>query len=322
MAKRTQNNDLFRSAADIEADTPISVGVTTVGPEGFLAFQPMSLLDWASNFPIKDMKRLKFSLPGGRSDAEAVLGFFGVDSPQHWQSAWPAASLALRQTQVLNARSEAVTAWVREAEIVASQIPLVDYDEAKLRSSLTELRGLTREQFDIAIEKAQVICSHVGVALVIVPELPGTRLSGCTRWLSDTHVLVGLTTRYKKDDQLWFTFFHEIGHVLLHRERLSFVVDNAAEYISDDVVDSGMSFYEDEANQFAADTLIPPAALTNFLDLHGETLTNDEIHNFAESIGVGPGIVVGRLQRDKVLEWHQGNALKQTVDWGFAEEEY
>lgn len=321
MEKDTQVNDLFRSAADIEADTPITVGATTVGPEGFLAPKLVTLQEWASSFPIKDMRRLKFSLPIGKSDAEAVLGFFGVDSPQHWRSAWPAASLALRQTQVFDVRSEAIAAWVREAEIVASQIPLAGYDEAKLRSSLGELRPLTRERFDVAMDKAQKICSHAGVALVIVPELPGTRLSGCTRWLSSTHALVGLTTRYRKDDQLWFTFFHEVGHVLLHRERLAFVVDNAAEYIGDDVVDSDMAIYEDEANQFAADTLIPPTALAEFLACHGNTLTNDEIHDFAESIEVGPGIVVGRLQRDGVLQWHQGNALKQTVDWGFPEEE-
>jgi len=34
MAKLTQINDLFRAAADIEAETPITVGATTVGPEG------------------------------------------------------------------------------------------------------------------------------------------------------------------------------------------------------------------------------------------------------------------------------------------------
>lgn len=324
MAKFNQINELFRAAADLEAATPITLGATTVGPSGRLSSPPLAKSewrDWGDRFPLNDMRRLRFSVPTGKSNTDAMLEFFGVSSPERWQSAWQPASIAARQSQVFDARWEAVAAWVREAEIVASQIPLANYSEARLKSSLEELRRLTSERFEIGIDKAQQICLRVGVALVIVPELPDTRLSGCARWLNDTHALVGLTTRYKKDDQLWFTFFHEIGHILLHRERLTFVIDNAVDFFDDAVVDRDMTTYEEEADHFASVTLIPPTALSKFLRSHGNTLTNDEIHDFAESIGVGPGIVVGRLQRDGVLKWHQGNALKQTVDWGFAPED-
>ncbi len=51
-----------------------------------------------------------------------------------------------------------------------------------------------------------------------------------------------------------------------------------------------------------------------------QTFTNESIHDFAEGIGIGPGIVVGRLQHDGVLERHQGNALKQKLGWSFASE--
>lgn len=316
-------NDSFRAAADIEADTPITVGAT-VGPEGRLSSPQFAELRewnrWADRFPLADMRRLKFSVPIGRSNTESILKFFDVPSPQRWESAWQPTSIAARQSQMFDARREAIAAWVREAEIVAGQISLADYDEAQLRTSLDELRKLTRERFEVGIEKAQQICSRVGVALVIVPELPDTRLSGCARWLSVKHALVGLTTRYKKDDQLWFTFFHEIGHILLHREWLSFVIDNPAEHLEDDVVDSSMVRYEREADQFASTTLIPPSALETFLRRHSETLTSRKIHDFADSIGIGPGLVVGRLQRDGILKWHQGNTLKQTVNWGFAQE--
>ena len=159
------------------------------------------------------------------------------------------------------------------------------------------------------------------MAVVLVPELPGTRVSGCARWLSDTHAMVGLTVRYKWSDQLWFTFFHEVAHLLLHRLRRMFVIDNAADHMGDDVVDPGMTRYEEEANRFAADTLVPPAALAAFLHLHGETVTNDEIHDFAESIGVGPGIVIGRLQHDRVLQHWQGNKLRQKLESHFVTED-
>lgn len=79
-----------------------------------------------------------------------------------------------------------------------------------------------------------------------------------------------------------------------------------------------MQSYETEANQFARDTLIPPSALGEFI--RKKTFTNDAIHDFSEAIGIGPGLVVGRLQHDGILARHQGNALKQTLGWGFVEE--
>src|SRR5258705_7235740 len=111
----------------------------------------------------------------GVADVVALLDFFGVPSPEAWQAMWNAAHPAFRQTKVIDAREEAVSAWVREAEIVASGLTLADFDEGLLRSSIEELRGLTRKRIEEALEKAQAICSRTGVALVIVPELPGTR---------------------------------------------------------------------------------------------------------------------------------------------------
>jgi Zn-dependent peptidase ImmA (M78 family) len=118
---------------------------------------------------------------------------------------------------------------------------------------------------------------------------------------------------------MWFTFFHELGHILLHRKKRSFVLDNAADDISDRIVDPEMQRFETEANQFAGDILVPPAEFTEFLKKN--EFTNESIHNFAEAIGVGPGIVVGRLQFEGALKPHQGNALKQKLDWRLAEDD-
>ena len=53
-----------------------------------------------------------------------------------------------------------------------------------------------------------------------MPELPKTGTSGATRWLTPEKALIQLSLRHKSDDQLWFTFFHETGHVLLHGKRV------------------------------------------------------------------------------------------------------
>lgn len=304
----------------------ISVGglVTRVETNMGVELQPdMGPSEWSQVFPMKAMRKLHFSLPEGTSNIEVLLKFFGVQSLDAWQTRWSNYAVAFRQTKKFDFRSEEliVAAWVREAEIIADQIPLAEFDEAKLWASLSVLRRLTRENIDTALDQAQEICSRCGVALVVVPELPGTQISGCARWLTDNHAMVGLTLRYKSGEQLWFTLFHELGHILLHRHQRLFVVDNAADEMGDDVVDPVMAKYEEEADRFAADTLIPPAELAK-LPLHKpDELTSELIQGFAKSIEIHPGIVIGRLQHDKVLEHWQGNKLKQKLEWGFVPEE-
>lgn len=274
--------------------------------------------EWARKFPLKDMKRLKFALPEGRSDVDALLTFLGVSSPQSWNAVWNASHVAYRQTHRFTQSAEAISAWVRETEIEAEQMDTAPFDEVRLRSSIGVLRRLTREKADRILKPVQSICAGFGVAVVLVPELPHCGISGSAEWLSDRKALIGLTLRYKTDDQFWFTFFHELAHILLHRKKCAFIVDNAADDLSDRVVDPEMQGYEAEANQFAADTLIPPAALSEFL--RARTFTNESIYNFAEKIGIGPGILVGRLQHDDILKAFQGNAFKQNLDWKFEEE--
>jgi len=275
-------------------------------------------LEWAQNFPIEEMKQLKFLVAEGTSDAEALLNFFGVSSPASWVSVWKASQVAYRQTRKFKTKEESIAAWVRETEIIARELEVEKFDEERLRSSLDELRQLTRRDAGDIIDPIQRICASAGVAVVLVPELRNTGISGCARWLTDKKALVGLTLRYKTDDQLWFTFFHEIGHILLHRNKRSFVIDNAAEDLSDRVIDPEMQQYETEANRFSSDTLIPPRDLADFI--RKGVFTNDSIHEFAETLGVGPGVVVGRLQSEGILARYQGNKLKQKLNWRFTDE--
>jgi hypothetical protein len=204
---------------------------------------------------------------------------------------------------------------------MAEQVETAPFDEARLRSSIKELRRLTREKADYIMDPVQSICAGFGVAVVVVPELPHCGISGSAQWLSDKKALIGLTLRYKTDDQLWFTFFHELGHIILHRKKRAFIVDNAADDLSDRIIDPEMQGYEAEANQFAADALIPSAALSEFLRARysARDITSDAIHDFAEAVGVGPGIVVGRLQHDGILKGFEGNTLKQRLNWHFGE---
>jgi Zn-dependent peptidase ImmA (M78 family) len=140
-----------------------------------------------------------------------------------------------------------------------------------------------------------------------VPELPKTRTSGATHWLNADKALIQLSLRYKTDDHLWFTFFHEAGHILLHGKRDFFLEGTG-------VVSVEAQEKENEANKFSADILIPPRDLQRFLTSIPQ-ISKANIIEFANEIGIAPGIVVGRLQHDGLLPSSHCNDLKQRWEW-------
>ena len=274
---------------------------------------------WASNFPLKELKKFKLLEydDADRSNVDTLLSFFGVSSPDSWKTVWEATNVAYRQTRNMKIRIEAIAAWTRATEIAASQIETKDFDEKHLFEILHDLRELTREIPEKSLPVVEELCANAGVAVVWVPELSQTGISGCARWLSDKKAIVGMTLRYKHDDQIWFTFFHEIAHILLHRKKYGFILDNADQDLDDKIIDPKIQKEEEEANRFAANTLIPPEALSNFI--LDNKFTNNVIHSFADEHKIAPGIVIGRLQREGILEHYQGNTLKQTFNWNFTQ---
>jgi hypothetical protein len=176
------------------------------------------------------------------------------------------------------------------------------YDAKKFRQTLKAMRALSTEPPEVFQAELQRLCSACGVALVFVPELPGLRVSGATRWLSPTKALIQLSLRFKSNDHLWFSLFHEAGHILLHGKRRVFIEDGG-----------GDEEKEGEANAFAGEILVPAQKLQRFLE-KGD-IRRATIVDFARTIGVDPGIVVGRLQHDKAIRYNEFNDLKKWLEW-------
>lgn len=294
---------LQRNYDEAQARTRAAAGVAEVG-------------EWARGFPIAKMREHGWIEGTDKATlCDELLSFFAVASPSAWRTVWSGAKDAYRQTQKGVTANGAVTAWLRAAELQAGELPyeMPAFDEGELRRLLDYLRLQTRRPSEECIEDVQKACAGAGVIVVWVPELPQIAISGIARWLQHDRALIGLTLRYKTDDQMWFTFFHELGHVLLHRRQHPLIVDNAVEDITDMRIDPAMRRFEEEANRFAADTLIRPNQLTEFLAR--DDTTHQAIRLFAEAIGVSSGIVVNRLQQEGILGFHEGNSLKQRFRW-------
>ena len=146
------------------------------------------------------------------------------------------------------------------------------------------------------------------------PLLKDAGLMGCVMWLSPKKALIALSTWLDTDDQLWFTFFHELGHLLMHCKSNAIFLDNPKLHLTDQDTDITMRAVENEANQFAMDTLIPPELLSQFID--STSVSENDIRSFAEEQNISPGIVLGRLQHEKVIPYSEMNHLKVEIEWG------
>jgi HTH-type transcriptional regulator / antitoxin HigA len=136
------------------------------------------------------------------------------------------------------------------------------------------------------------------VAVVRIREIAGTRACGATRWINATYPIIVLSGRYNVEDSLWFSFFHEAGHVILHPKK--------ATYIRPDTKDGDQDELEDQADQFSRSTLIPEE-LTDQLP---RLATPESVRAFARQIGVDPGIVAGRLMNDGFMSWSHKHRRK------------
>jgi HTH-type transcriptional regulator/antitoxin HigA len=263
-----------------------------------------SHLAWLKRVPVKEMAKhgwLKKSQDDVAQLSE-VLRFFGVASPEQWKTVWEEYQVAYRQSQRYAPCAEAVSAWLRQGEIESQRITCAPFDAKRFLQSLDSARVLTREEPRVFHGRLVDLCASTGVAVVFVPELPKTGVFGATRWLG-TKAVIQLSLHYKSNDHLWFTFFHEAGHIIKHGRKEVFLEGNGMD-----------SEKEKEANTFAREKLIPSPAYKRFLSYWNKS--HSEIENFAKELDIAPGIVVGRLQYDGHLPPTHGNGLKVFYRWG------
>ncbi|MDA8234671.1 MAG: HigA family addiction module antitoxin [Clostridia bacterium] len=258
-------------------------------------------VEWLRYFPLKKLYQLG-AINKSADPVEgltAVLNFFGVSSPDAWEKLWLSPEVAFRKSPVYQSSPYTIATWMRLGEIAAQKIKCQPYDKEKFKQAIVTIRELTIEDTNVWYSEVIRLCAEGGVAVIFVPELPKTHVSGVTRWLSDKKALIQLSLRHKTNDHLWFTFFHEAAHILLHGKKDVF--------IEGAVFDSEK---EEEANRFSREFLIPPQKFREFLKSTSR-FSQEAILLFAKSINVAPGIVVGRLQHDSFVPRSHFNKLKQ-----------
>jgi addiction module HigA family antidote len=270
--------------------------------------QDIALRAWLGELPLRDMIKfgwLEQGLTGSSAQAAACLRFFGAPDIDAWRRAYGQVleMATFRKSPSFASQPGSVAAWLRQGEIESASIDCRSWNSARFETELPHIRRLTwRKNPSSFVPELQRRCAECGVAVAIVRAPAGCRASGATRFLSSTKALLLLSFRYLVDDQFWFTFFHEAGHLLLHDKNAIFLEGE----------NRPTSKEEEEANAFAARVLIPQEFETALMGLRPDAR---EMIRFARRVGVAPGILVGQLQYRGRLKQNQLNSLKRRFRW-------
>jgi plasmid maintenance system antidote protein VapI len=262
---------------------------------------------WVRELPLADMVKFGWlkHAPKRSQELAACLEFFDVPNVAVWHRLYGSLEqrFLFKTSSSFESRPASVAVWLRQGEIEAKQMRCAAWDAQGFRDALTRIRALTRQKDPkFFVPAVQGMAGDVGVAVAIVRSPDGCRASGATRFVAENRALLLLSFRYLSDDQFWFSFFHEAGHLLRHSHQDVFV----------EGLETSNAKAEIEANEFASEILIPAQHRPELLRLRQNKF---EIVRFARRIGVSPGIVVGQLQHYGKIKPNYFNGLKRRYKW-------
>lgn len=204
--------------------------------------------------------------------------------------------IAYRKLSENHKKDYLLAVWSQKAKQEARNYRVSKINLQRLLSLIPDIRALTLEAPSIFCPKLMQMMSSCGIALVFLQHMKGSFLHGAS-FYDGEKIVMALTVRTHDADRFWFSLFHEIDHILEgHISKNHIFTD------------------EDEihADNFAKNSLIPPQEYSEFIGL--KSFSSISIKAFANKIGIDPGVVVGRLQKENHISWKQLNSLKKHYD--------
>lgn len=268
----------------------------------------VSSIEWMRHFPYAEMAKRGWvaATNNAMERVKNLFEYFGLSSEKAWTDYYLKQVLKVAFRISLSSAKDphAMSAWLRQAELrVAEENELPPYDEKKLKATIPIMKRLMNDAPEDFFKRLQELCYSCGVILMATPALPKAPISGATRWIRDTPV-IQLSGRYMLYDGVWFSFFHEIGHILLHGKKDIFLEQAGVEGQDD--------AKEKEADIFSSDTLLPPKEEKE-LRLY-PNYTDNVIKEASQRFNVHPSIIAGRLKHLGLLNYSQAQAFIKHVE--------
>lgn len=208
-------------------------------------------LIWAKKFPYEEISRLgwfaNINEPQGceKNIVDTLCSFFAVSSPKGWEDFYLNQRLRVSFSITLAKTCDpyALSAWLRQGEIQAGQLPVESkYTARLLKSILKDIIEIKNNGAPNRDEQLTSLLQKAGVKLIFTETLSTAPVKGCARYIYGVPC-IQLAKNFEIESDFWTTLFHEIGHILLHGKKEIFM-ENVSYGDKDPVKEA-------EANEFA-----------------------------------------------------------------------
>lgn len=213
---------------------------------------------------------------------------------------------ALRMSAKSKVDAYVMGAWIRLCQIAGEHRNVkTKFDVEKVDELVAKAKTVMCDAGESVHQSLTELFHEYGIDFSIVRNFRGAPVQGFISKKDDGVYQMVLTIRGSYADIFWFSLFHELGHIV------NGDVNGSVRFIDyDENAD-----IETGANDFASTRLISPGAYKQFVENADFDL--EAIKVFAASQNIRPYIVIGRLQREKILEYNRYSAEKVRYKWKF-----
>ena len=234
-----------------------------------------------SRYPVGEMHRLGLipekltkRSPKLKANIEKFFQRAGL-SPEAAKSA------CYRQSLRKNEKSDffALQVWLAAVHLQAQEKHLPFYSGIK-EKDLTEIARFST--FADGPKRAIAFLEERGVSVVVMPHFRSTYVDGAI-FLLNKKPVIGLSLRYDRVDNFWYTLGHELGHLVAEHVLEDPIFDDLEIHAPDGI--------EYEADQIAQSMFIPQEDWEEFKKHRVSTMS---VFALAARLSISPAIVAGR----------------------------
>jgi len=196
-----------------------------------------AILEWMKNFPMAEMLERKWidALQAAPEKVQPLFKFFALCSPKAWENYYHKQQLkvAFRISLAESRDPYALSVWLRRGEILADEIQMDAIPDKSVRSNIKNMlpefialaaksAPISAPEFAKTKKKLVALCAKANIKLLFVENFKTAPVHGASRWYKDIAV-IQLHDGFETDGGFWYTFFHELGHILIHGKKDMFL---------------------------------------------------------------------------------------------------
>lgn len=249
--------------------------------------------------------RQKRKMPMGEKKEESILSLrkaLRVSNVANVRDMVPTG--AFRMSYVGKVEPYVLGAWIRLCQIAGEKREVQStFNVEYLDKLVCELKNVMVHREADVQEELRSIFARYGIDFSIVKNFRGAPVQGYVAPKSDGAYQMVVTIRNAYADIFWFSIFHELGHIV-----------NGDINKKSNFIDDGSDIEKEKAaDQFARNKLISETDYQVFVERKNFEI--ETIKRFAASQNVMPYIVIGRLQKEKKLDYHLLSNYKLRYKW-------